>query len=315
MKVGVLFWGFKDLNIAAECAKLLKKDHGIKEFYIQISAQEKTISLLDVFPEEIIRSDFDDLGFFYKWLSRNHKKNIVIVLDLWMILSRKNFSVNLEILKKIFDEPFHFILCCPKNYHDPIIDSGNKKLSNIVEKTFEYFQNVQALYEVSLNSASSLVMISYAPCINLLNSICGQDFFNSKKLSFFRIIPSILNEFPAVFTSKEVFLKGVEKKVVEFSESFQLVKNKKEGDLYFLESLNGDIKNLHYKYENSYKKKKYEGILLLSSIERFFGLNSKEENKFLLWLVYLAIMDYESLNEIKEKKSLSTIDLFSNIPV
>ena len=82
MKIGVLFWGFKDLNLAAECANLLKKDHGIKEFYIQISPQEKTISLLDIFPEEIIRSDFDDLNFFYKWLSRNHKKNIIIVMDI-----------------------------------------------------------------------------------------------------------------------------------------------------------------------------------------------------------------------------------------
>ena len=61
MKIGVLFWGFKDLNLAAECANLLKKDHGIKEFYIQISPQEKTISLLDIFPEEIIRSELKEI--------------------------------------------------------------------------------------------------------------------------------------------------------------------------------------------------------------------------------------------------------------
>ena len=314
MKIGVLFWGFKDLNLAAECANLLKKDHGIKEFYIQISPQEKTISLLDIFPEEIIRSDFDDLNFFYKWLSRNHKKNIIIVMDFWTLLSKKNFSSNLEVLKKIFDEPFHFLICCPKIYHDPILDINQKKLINIVDKTFDYFKNVQSLYEISLNSSASLTMLSYPPNIDFLNSMCGQDFFIVKKFNIFRIIPSILIDFPSVFISKTLLLNEIKKKIIDFSELFQSVKSKKEGELLFKNILKGDVLNSHYRYENS-KKKKYNGFLILSSIERFYNLSSKEDTKFLLWLVYLAIMDHEVLNRIEEENEKSSSILFSSIPV
>ena len=317
MKVGVLFWGFKDLNLAAECAKLLKKNHGIKEFYMQISVHEKTISLLDIFPEEIIRSDYDDFNFFYKWLSRNHKKNIIIVIDFWMFLSKKNFLTHFEILRKIFDEPFHFLICCPKYFHEPIIETQNKKLINIADKTYDFFKNVHLLYELSLNSSSSIAMLSYPPCLNLLNTICGQDFFNTRKISFLTMVPSVLNYFPSLYISKQAFLEGLEQKIFDLSNSIQNVKGKDEDGFIFNNLLKGDTLNIHYKYQKAPKKKKNSGFLILSSLERFYKMSSKEEIRFLLWLIYLAILEHKyslliSSSKETEKKTLS---LFSSVPV
>ncbi len=317
MKVGVLFWGFKDLNLAAECTKLLKKDHGINEFYIQISVHEKTISLLDIFPEEIIRSDYDDFNFFRKWLSRNHKKNIIIVIDFWSFLSKKNFLSHFELLKKIFDEPFHFLICCPKYFHEPVIESQNKKLLNIADKTYDFFKNVHLLYELSLNSSSSIAMLAYPPSIPLLNKICGQDFFDTKKFSFLTLVPSVLNSFPSLFLSKKAFLEGLEQKIVELSNSIQSDKNRNEDSFVFYNYLKGDTLNIHYKYQKSPKNQKKRSFLMLSSLERFYKINSKDNIKYLLWLIYLAILEHKQsmLFSAENEKDRKVLNLFSNVSV
>ena len=41
MKVGVLFWGFNDLNFISECCKLLKKKQEIKEFIFKFHQMKK----------------------------------------------------------------------------------------------------------------------------------------------------------------------------------------------------------------------------------------------------------------------------------
>ncbi|APJ02454.1 hypothetical protein [Silvanigrella aquatica] len=317
MKTGVLFWGFRNINLVAECSKLLKKNHSIKEFYIQISIHEKTISLLDIFPEEIIRSDYDDFNFFYKWISRNHKKNIMIIIDFWHFLSSKNFLNQIEILKKIFNEPFHFLICCPRFYHEPLIDNHNKKLISIVDKTYEYFKNIQQLYEVSLNSSSSISMFSSPPCMTLLNTLCGQDLFEIKKMSIFSFVPSILKSFPSLFISQEKYLEGIEQKIMELSNSIYAVKNKNEENFPFYNSLAGDVQNIHNKIQNNNKKLRVKGILLTVSLERFYNIRSRDDGKFLLWLIYLAILEYRqsislSSAEEKEKKAMS---LFSSVTV
>lgn len=315
MKVGVLFWGFKDLSLAAECAKKLKREHGIKEFYMQISVHEKTISLLDIFPEEIIRCDFDDLGFFYKWLSRNHRKNIIIVIDFWPFLASKNFSSNIDYLKKILIEPYCFLICCPRYYHDPVLEPQNRKFLNIADKTYDYFMKVHQLYEVALNSTTTVTLLSYAPCISLLNSICKQDFFAYKKVSFLTLVPNLLSSFPSIFISKNAFLEGLEQKIFELSSNLQAAKNKNDCEVDFRIYLKADTLNLHFNYKDISKKQKKSRFLISSSFERFYKIKSKDELKFLLWLVYLGILEYGQTFKDENEKNRSAIELFSSVPV
>lgn len=315
MKIGVLFWGFKDLNFVSDCANMLKKNHGINDFYMQISAQEKTITLLDLFPEEIIRANFDDLNLFYKWLSKNHRKNILIVVDFWFYLFNKNIFSNSVQIKKIFDEPFNFLVCCPEFYHNSVFDFRSKKLVNMSEKTSELFKNLKILHEIWLNCSSSIELLSYPPSFPMLNLLCGKDLFYSKKILFLSFVPSILSSFPALFISKESLLEGLVQKIVSIVDVMQSLKNNNEDNYQFKKHLKGDILNIYYKDQKTSKNQKKNGLTLKLSLDKFYTLNSKDESTFLLWLIHMAILEYEhteissSENAINEKNP----HLFSSV--
>ncbi len=313
MKVGVLFWGFNDLNFISECCKLLKKKQEVKEFYIQISSNEKTISLIDIFPEEIIRSEYDDLNVFYKWLTKNHKKNIIIVLDIWLLLSKKNFTQVLSYLKDILNEPFQFIICTPKNIHDPVQFPADKKLAYLVERNTDYFKNVYDFYNLALNCSSPVMLLAYSPHVILLNFLSNEDVFTIKKLGIFNFIPSLLNNYSSVFTASTNLVESIENKIAYVSEILQNTKNKKELDLIFYNEIQADYLNPNDK--KIFNKKKLKGLLINSSIEHYFKFKNKEDSKFLTWLIYLGILEKHFSSEIIENNSLETItslELFSS---
>lgn len=313
MKVGVLFWGFNDLNFISECCKLLKKKQEIKEFYIQISSNEKTISLIDIFPEEIIRSEYDDLNIFYKWLSKNHKKNIIIIIDIWLLLSKKNFAQVLNHLKDILNEPFQFIICTPKNFHEPVQFPTDKRLSQLAERNAEFFKNVYDFYNLALNCSSPVMLLAYSPYVNFLNFLCNENLFTIKKLGIFNFIPSILNDYSSIFTASTRLVESIENKIAYIAELLQNTKNKKELDLMFYNEIQADFINPNDK--KIFNKKKLKGLLINSSIEHYFKFNNKEDSKFLTWLIYLGIIEKYLFSEIVENNSVETVtslELFSS---
>lgn len=320
MKIGVFFWGFKDLGLVADCAKIIKDKHDVKDFYVQISVNQKTISLLDVFPEEIIRSEIDDFNILYKWLIKNHKKNIIVVMDFWSLLTIKDFSNRIDILKKIFNEPFSFLLCCPKKYYEYYTGIYDKVLLNIAEKTQDYFKNLYILNDVSLNCLSNMFLLTFPPMLSLLNELCRQEFFSIKKISVFKFIPSLINDYPSQYLSKQGFLNGLNEKIGEIISTFQGAKNLGQKQIIFETTLVSDSLNIFYKNHTNIKKRFDKRVLILSSIERFYKLNTKEDTKFLQWLIYLSILECKEevmqVSNLKQKKFyIQSKNIFSNIPL
>lgn len=313
MKVGVLFWGFNDLNFISECSKILKEKQDLKEFYVQISSNEKTISLLDVFPEEIIRAECDDLNLFYKWLAKNHKKNIIIVLNIWMLLNKKNFPQILKNLKEILSEPFQFIICTPKNTQEIILFPESKKLSYIAEKSFDFFRNVNDFYDLALNSENPVMLLAHSPHLNLLNAAAREEIFTIKKIGLFNFLPAILNDFSSIFVTNKNLITAIENNVEHISKQLQVVKNKKELDLEFFNFIKADYENPNSKF--TFNKKKLKGFLIISSLEYCFNFKNKEDIRFLNWLIYLAIIEkhfHSVLVEDSSKESLTSLELFSS---
>ncbi|MGY3803139.1 hypothetical protein ACWNT8_03625 [Pigmentibacter ruber] len=313
MKIGVLFWGFNDLDFISKCSKIVKEKHEIKEFYIQISHSEKTISLIDLFPEEIIRSESEDLGILYKWLSKNHKKNIIVNLNIWCLINKKNFQEKLTILKDILNEPFQFILSCPRNIHEPIFFDDNKKLLGLIEKNFDFFRNTSDFYNLALNCSSPIMILSHSPHINFLNSICNDDIFSIKKVGFFNLLPSFLYEFSSIFVSTSKLTQSIENKIEYISSLMQSAKNKKDLDLLFNNEVIADLVNPNEKKD--LKKKKMKGFLINSSLEHVFHFKHKEDSKFLSWLLFLGIYEknnFQENNMNNSKEENSSLELFSS---
>ncbi|WP_186646390.1 hypothetical protein [Fluviispira vulneris] len=313
MKTGVLFWGFKDINITAECAKRLKKGNHIRDVYIQISTHEKTVSLLDIFPEEIIRCEHEDLNSLHVWLQKNDKKNIIIVIDFWSFLSVKNFSDKLNYFKIILKMPFQFVIYLPKFYHELSIRKKNKKLNSLFEKTNDLFSRVRAIYELSLNSTSSIAMLSSAPTISFLNRLCRQEFFLKKELGFITYVPYLLKYYPSSFLSNKKFIDDLVTKICEINEGIQLYKNR-DYVSNFKNEINSDILNMHYK-ENKNNNKLFN-FVFTSSIDSFYKIKTKEDYKVLLWCIYLGIIEYKyKYSDTSMEDSKDSELIFSRISV
>ncbi|WGL61437.1 hypothetical protein QEJ31_07525 [Pigmentibacter sp. JX0631] len=313
MKIGVLFWGFNDLDFISKCSKTIKEKHDIKEFYIQISHSEKTISLIDLFPEEIIRSESDDLSILYKWLAKNHKKNIIVTVNIWGLLSKKNFQEKLTQLKEILNEPFQFILSCPRNIHEPIFFEDNKKLTGLIEKNSDFFRNTADFFNLTLNCSSPIMILMHSPHISFLNSICSDDIFAIKKVGFFNVLPSILYDFSSIFVSTNNLTNCIENKIEYISKLIQNAKNKKDLDLLFNNEIVADFGNPNDK--NDLNKKKIKGFLVSSSLEHVFHFKNKEESRFLSWLLFLGIYEKYYYQESKQNNSIeenSSLELFSS---
>jgi hypothetical protein len=305
-QIGIFFWGFQDLTIVAKCAKHLKISHGIKKFYMQISPQEKTISLLEIFPEEIVRCEHNDFNFFYKWLHEH--KNIIVVFDAWPLLLSKNFNTNINILKKILNLPSSFLICCPQFFRNNSLLSEEKKLLYLVDKTQHYFQKVSTLYEIAFNGTASIFMLSFAPCLWFLNFICGKDLWTFKRIGSIIIEPQFLFEFGVMFMSTKDFLIGLEKKIIEISKEIK-TSQKQSYPISFRNSLQGEV--FHKNFQMKQKKQYFKKLLSFSlSLERFYQLKNKEDVQSLLWLIYLGILEYqENFGPKQTRKG----DLFSNI--
>ncbi len=311
MKTGVLFWGFKDINITAECAKILKKGNHIRDVYIQISTHEKTVSLLDIFPEEIIRCEHEDLNSLQVWLQKNDKKNIIIVIDFWPFLTSKNFSDKLNYFKVILKMPFQFIIYLPKYYHEISLRRSNKKLNSIFEKTNELFSKVRAIYELSLNSTSSIAMLSSAPTISFLNRLCRQEFFTKKELGFITYVPNLLKNYPSSYLSNKKFIDDLVTKICEINEGIQFYNNR-DFVSNFKNEINSDILNIYYK-ENKNNNKLFN-FVFTSSIDSFYKIKTKEEYRVLLWCIYLGIIEYK-YSDISIENSKNDELIFSRISV
>ncbi|KAB8030878.1 hypothetical protein [Fluviispira multicolorata] len=314
MKTGILFWGFKDINLTAECAKKLKKNNQIRDVYIQISTHEKTISLMDIFPEEIIRCEYDDLNSLQLWLQKNDKKNIIVVIDFWPFLFSKKYLEKINYFKIILKMSFQFIIYMPKYYNDLYLRKNSKKLNSILDKTTDIFSKVKVFYELVLNSPSSIAILSSAPSISFLNKLCRQDFLHKKEISFFTFVPNLLRGFPASFLSDKKFLEELVAKIVEVSEGIQLYKSR-EYMSNFKNVINSDILNTHFK-ESKKNNKKILNFNLTTSIDRFYKIKSKEELKILLWCIYLGIIEYkQNFLDIASEESKETEMIFSRISV
>ena len=303
MTFGLLFWGFQDLNFVSEVAKKARHSLNIKDFYIQINDLEKTISLMDLYPEEIIRTKYD-LNNLYQWLSRSTKKNILVVVELLNFVFQDNMEENYLSLKKILDLDFKICFVAPKILHPQSLKFvENLELNSIYQNTLEYTKTVKSLYEILINSGSKAQIISTP--ISEMVTINRENYFlfesrTKYKLAFF---PKILKKFNASYISQNTLaIKLVEAlscALVPIGDSNKLL----------LANIEADCSTQYLNSSNNIFSKFKPAIPV--SLERFFKVKSStRELKFILWLMYMSICEYEVKASFIQNPEQSLAGLF-----
>lgn len=286
MKSSLLFWGFQDLNFINEVSKKARSSVGIKDFYIQISDSDKTTSLMDTYPEEIIRTKYD-LNNLYQWLLRFSKSNLLVIIDLFNIVFQENLEENCISLNKILELKFKFCFIAPKILHPQNLNFiNNIELNSIFQNTLEYTKIIKSLYEIIINSGSNSHIIPSPIPENIVLNHINFPLFETKEKYGIMILPKILRKFNASFIS----LNSFSQKLVEIISSLTTANNEK--NQFIFNDIDADYSTQFANSDDNVLLKLRPKISI--SLERFFKIKrSTIELKFILWLLYLAICEYE----------------------
>lgn len=294
MSSSLLFWGFQDLNFISEVAKKARYSINSKDFYIQINDLEKTISLMDLYPEEIIRTKYD-LNNLYQWLVRSAKKNILVIIDLFNLVFYENLEENCSSLKKIISLDFKIYFISPKILHPQTLKFvENQELNSIYQKTVYYTKSIKFLHEIIINSGENVNIISTPVPEFIVINRENYFLFEMQTKYYISFFPKILKQFNAAYISQNAFVT----KVVETISSILLPLENK--DKFILNDIEADSVT-QYGDRGKDTMSKFKPMLSVS-LEKFFNLKSStSELNFILWLIYISICEYE----IKAEKNSS----------
>ncbi len=287
MKSCALFWGFQDIKLVSLIAKRLKHQLSDHELCVQILPTQKTISLVDVNPEEIIRTEYT-LENLYQWLTRNSFKNkkVFIVVDLFNFIYREPFEQNLPFLKLILALPFQFFFLGPKPLTFSIEDRFlQRKTDNLLSRIKSIVNFEKQYFEVILNSQAQC---QYA-AIPIPDKVVLHDkelfLFETRRKLFFHSVPSLGKYLGRAGVLRETISTKLSEKICNFFNSSQ--------ERPFLVFFSSDISIPSTSHK---EKKNFSFILNFYPAEpNFFGIKSQtNEHKFLMWLIFKLIAEFYS---------------------
>lgn len=285
MKSSVLFWGFQDLKLVAEVAKKLRSTLNIKDFYIQIQDLEKTVSLMDLYPEEIIRTKYD-LNNLLQWLTRDSRNNGFIVIDLFSFPIQDNIEENYLSLTKILELDFKICFVTPKILYPQNLNFiNNIELNYIYQNIIEYTGIIKNLYEIIINSKSDSTIFATPVSEMIVHNREEYFLFESKEKYKFSFVPKILKKYNGSYISQSSFVRNL----IESISTTLSAENRSHEAV--LTNVDADYNSSYCKVnKNTFSKFNF---LIPVSLERFFKIKNTEELKYILWLMYLAICEHE----------------------
>ena len=204
----ILFWGFYNISIISALVKKLKKDSSLKEYFIQIEKDEKTVNLIELFPSEMLRYDGCDLNSMVQWIDKNKQNNIVVLIDLISILLNnklEKFYDGLEKLLKL-ENKIKYIFIIP---NDKLIIKNQSAIKNI-----KYINSIYNYYSNSLIKIKSLIINSsidynlyFVSCIEYhFIHILNNKIDLNKKFLFLKPIPNFICRYNFMYLSDEAFI-------------------------------------------------------------------------------------------------------------
>jgi hypothetical protein len=298
MKTSLLFWGFQDLNFISLVAKKAKNNLNISQFYVQIVELEKSISLADIQPEEIIRTKYD-LHNLFQWLNRNSNLNVLVFIDLFNLIYQGNTEENLLSLKKILDLKIKLTFLTPKmRYPQDIEFIENPFFNKIQESTNEYSKNLKMYYEMLVNSGLNNHIIE--------TSIPETIILNRREFNLFeKKIKFKISFYPKIFSGKiasYVSYCELSSKIIEaFSSCLSHEKNVSE-ILFFTIDGNSSV---NYSNKTDAFLKLFKPSISIS-LDRFYSLKYlSHDYNYILWLLFLSISE----NQVKNEKYYSTANI------
>jgi hypothetical protein len=207
MSSSILFWGFQDFSLVSDLARKSRNVLSIREFYIQINDIEKTMTLMDVHPEEIIRTKYD-LNNLYQWLLRCTKKNCIVMIDLFTLMMSDNLDENYLSLKKILELDFMIFFVAPKMLHPQSIQFLNdNNLNSIYQKTNEFTKILNSFYEIIVNSRSNSSIFAIPIPDTIFIHRHNYALFETKVKYHLTFRPKILKKFSVSYIDQYVLFK------------------------------------------------------------------------------------------------------------
>ena len=231
-----------------------------------------------------------------------------MIVDLFSFVFQDNIEENCLSLKKILALDFKICFVTPKIIHPQSLEFiNNVELNLIYQNTLEYSKTVKLLYEILMNSGSNAHIFSTP--ISEMVTINRENYFlfeskSKYNLSFF---PRILKKFNAAYVSQNnlaiKLVEAISCALVPVGDSNKLLLANIEADC-----------STQYVNSNSNILRRLRLVIPLS-LERFFKVKSStRELKFILWLMYMSICEYEVKASITgSKQSLSDIFFSKNI--
>jgi hypothetical protein len=296
MQHSLLLWGFQDFEFISDFGRKIRTSLSFRDFYVQIHDVEKTVSVIDIQAEEIIRTKYD-LSYLYHWLNRAHKKNMIVFIDLFTMVFSENFDENFEYLRALLKLDARFFFFSPNiNYPQSLDFLHHPEIQMIKNRVYNFKKNLKKYLEIIINNESNSCIIK-APILNhFYINHHSYMLFDNKKKNGFVITNRLLNNYSFLFVKRNDFTS----KLIECIS--QNIENK-----------NSIIQNLQLDYlkiDNSIKKGLLEKLKpkINLSLDRFYSIKSgNNEGLFILWVLYLAMCDF-FIEKERNSLSLKTID-------
>jgi hypothetical protein len=303
MRWSLLFWGFQDLNFVSDIAGKARSTLNICDFYVQINDAEKTTSVMDLHPEEIIRSKFDFINL-HQWLLKKNNKSVIVLVNIYEFIRQSDLEENYLSLKKILSLEYKMFFLFPKlTYPENFSFLNNIYLSSVNDLTKDFSKRVKNFYEIILNSNSEARIINAPISENIILNRSKIQLFCTKSKFNLNFLPKILKKYFVSYISKDKYASDIVNAIKFFLSNLN--------DCQLIFELTADKSNFDNLKSEGALNKIFPIIGL--SLDVFFKLkrNTKDE-VFLLWLIYISISNYEyNKNDFKESESLAKF-FFSN---
>ncbi len=282
MKAGTLLWGFQDIQFLSLLSKRLRQQCPTQELYVQILDSQKTISLVDANPEEIIRTKYN-LNHLYQWLSRNSRKEVIVVIDVFNYIYRESFEENLSILKQILSLPFKFFFMGPKSI---TLEHKNKILQTDLQNMAIVNKNLllcEKQYLEAILNSGACCQYAAAPVPDVtVVALTETEFFKNKQSYFLRLAPLEFKHFGRA---------GIRRETASLLLSQHIAQFHNFAELPFYLPLQADISLGAGEWAQSQVSKLFLSCYIASL--HYFKLKAQTpEHKFLMWLLFKLISEY-----------------------
>lgn len=292
MKRGIFFWGFSNLDLVSELSRRIKKNSDIEECYVQIPIQEKTVYLLEMFPEEVIRAHPEDVGLLHQWLNKNNQKDVIVVLNLWPFLLYSDFSEKLMVIQDIIKRKTQMLIVCPKLYSQQEFFYYKTKLnlSPVFQKRFfDFFQKIKSIHELILNSGSSSILLCTPICDSLISNKQTTVLYEYKTFLFFHFLHTLVRNYASSYLTRRGLTAALIDKIKDLANTTNSAPHHSNG--MFRYSVDSDAT---YQFKKSIGGKIWNRGVFISTywIDKFNENQMQKADEYLLWCRCFGIIEY-----------------------